>query len=133
MKISAIEGAETKEEWNEEISSLFSFLCWITFIELGVSERNDESQRYLEALIRRGFNAPKNRPRKSLRVERDARWLKAYLENQLKKDPQDIHFQDAVDAIRALEKIPLDKDIRERVRRAEAALGWKLKRGKRKD
>jgi len=125
--IDALEKAETLEEWNEGIADLFFFL----FLHAGKENRDLATIVWgerLRAFIARGFEPPKHRPKQILRAEKDAAFLKRHYETT-----PNLYFQDAVDLIRAREKIPIDKDIRERVRRAEAMLGWNLKRGKRKD
>jgi hypothetical protein len=125
--IDALEKAETIEEWNDGIGHLFFFLFLCARQEI-LDPATIVWGEKIRAFIARGFEPPKHRPKQILRAEKDAAYLA-----RLYGNPPALYFQDAVDAIRAHEKIPFDKDIRERVRRAEAVLGWKLKRGKRKD
>jgi hypothetical protein len=127
--LDALEKAETIEEWNEALGVLVCNLVYRSTPQGTDQGRIIMWAGDIRAFIARGFRPPENRPKKKLRAEWDA----GYLQMLFGDASPNIRFQDAVDAIRARNKIPANKDIRARVEKAVDLLGWNLKPGKRKE
>jgi hypothetical protein len=83
----------------------------------------------IRAAIALGFKPPSRRPKHRLQAEEDA----FFLRRCFGANNHNVTLQDAVEELRIREKIPIGRDIRARVRRAEAQLGYELKRGEPKD
>jgi hypothetical protein len=127
--LDALEDAETIEEWNEALGVLVCNLVYQSTPKGTDQGRIIMWAGDIRAFIARGFRPPENRPKKKLRAQSDA----AYLRMLFGDASPNIRFQDAVDAIRARDKIPANKDIRARVKKAVDLLGWNLKPGKGKE
>jgi len=122
-----LEKAETIEEWNEEMAALVRFLVHCATPQGANHASIVVWSENIRAAIALGFKPPSRRPKHRLQAEEDAFFLRwCFGANN-----HNVTLQDAVEELRIREKIPIGRDIRARVRRAEAQLGYKLKRGKR--
>ena len=127
--LARLEDAKTIEEWNEGLVALLHFLFFAASPQGADYQRMMLWSQDIGAFIAGGFKPPSNRPEKKRQAQDDAAFLERYFGVEIRN----MYLKDAVNVLRMRENIPEERDIRARVRRAEAQLGYELKRGEPKD